>query len=114
MVFKILISVSLFYIYLCAIKFLKYDKYLINKTSPDIGKLLNITMKMSGVDFLFDIITRNGMLGKEEQLKQIEKDLVKTTEDLRNVQLNNFKDEENLNEDDFTIVVKDTVNSFIK
>jgi hypothetical protein len=108
MVFKMLMSIALFYIYLCGIKYLKYDEYIINKTSPSIGKLLNITMKVTGVDTLFANFTRTGKFGKEKQIIQIEKDLVKTSEKLREVQLNNFKEEENLNEDDFTIVVKDT------
>ena len=103
-----LMGIILFYIYLGGIKYLKYDEYLINKTSPSIGKFLNVTMKISGVDYLFTEITRLGWVGKEKQLNQLEKDLVKTSENLRNVQLNNFKVEENLNEEDFTIVVKDT------
>ena len=114
MFLEMFFSVLLFYAYLCGIKFLKYDEYIKNKTKPTIGKLLGVTFKISGVDNLYTYISRYGLFGKETQLNQLEKDLVKTTEDLRNVQLNNFKDEENLNEDDFTIVVKDTVNSFIK
>lgn len=106
-------GIILFYIYLCGIKYLKYDEYIINKTSPSIGKLLNVTMKVTGVDNLFAKFTRHGLLGKEKQLNQLEKDLVKTTENLRNVQLNNFKNEENLSEDDFTIIVKDTDSSLI-
>ena len=113
MFFEMLMGIILFYIYLGGIKYLKYDEYLINKTSPSIGKLLNVTMKVTGVDNLFANFTRYGLLGQEKQLNQLEKDLVKTTENLRNVQLNNFKDEENLNEDDFTIVVKDTDSSLI-
>lgn len=113
MFLEILFNVLLFYAYLCGIKFLKYDEYIKNKTTPTIGKLLDVTMKISGVDNLYTYITRYGLFGKEKQLSQLEKDLVKTTEKLRNVQLNNFKDEENLTEDDFTIVVKDTDNRLI-
>lgn len=108
MFLEMFFSVLLFYVYLCVVKFLNYDEYIRNKTTPNIGKLLNVTMKISGVDNLYTYITRYGLFGKEKQLSQLEKDLVKTTENLRNVQLNNFKNEENLNEDDFTIVVKDT------
>ena len=108
MFLEMFFSILLFYAYLCGIKYFKYDEYIRDKTTPSIGKLLNVTMKISGVDNLYVYITRYGLFGKEKQLNQLEKDLVKTSEKLRDVQLNNFKNEENLNEDDFTIVVKDT------
>lgn len=113
MFFKVLMGVTLVYIYLCGIKFLKYDEYIINKSSPSLGKFLNTIMKISGVDSLFTNFVRAGKFGKERQLAQVEKDLIKTSEKLRDVQLNNFKDEENINEDDFTIVVKETDSRFI-
>lgn len=106
---KILLGISLFYIYICGIKFLKYDEYIINRSSPALGKLLNTVMKISGIDSLYTTFVRNGKLGKEKQLNQIEKDLVNTTEKLRDIQLNIFSEEEGVTEEDFTIVVKDTI-----
>jgi hypothetical protein len=108
---KLLIGVIVFYTYLMLIKILNYDEYFKKMSPPSVGKVIDQVMKFSGVDYLYFTFAPRFLemdaVGRDKEILQAEKKLVEASENLRDLQIDKFKNEEMLGNEDFTIVVKD-------